>query len=134
MAEPSSGATQPDDNVFDGSPQSAPQQDSNPRAKLGKIGKASSIFTEQQAASQQAAPSRAHLMQRGRSIDAGSALAEDNEAPMLFQKRKEFIRLRNLLTGQDTVDTLHQSGIMVSKLACRCCLWYCGRFERRIRQ
>ena len=102
-----------DDCPFEGESEqrAAPQQSQHGgRAKLGQLGKATSVQVE--ATAPAAAPSL-RFMPRGRSVDV-APVPEEAEAPM-FGKRKEFIRLKNLLTGQDTVDTLHQSGIMVSQ-------------------
>lgn len=98
----------------------APQQKpSGPRYGKSSLTKAVSIQVEPSAAAPADAGSqsmRSLLMARGRSVDIPSAPADAPEAPM-FGKRKEFIRLKNLLTGQDAVDTLHNSGVMVRQLS-----------------
>ncbi|XP_065196544.1 nitric oxide synthase 3-like [Sycon ciliatum] len=84
-------------------------------AKLATHGRSASVQVEAGSALPPNSAALRRLMARGASMDAGAF--PEAEAPM-FTKRKEFIRLKNLQTGHDAVDTLHQSGIMVCPIAC----------------
>ena len=57
-------------------------------------------------------PMMATRLTRGASLDMTS---EAQQSPQMFHKRKQFVRLKNILTGADMVDTLHQSGTMVGE-------------------